>query len=1364
MKKEFGKYYIGLDIGTSSVGWAVTDLNYNILKFNGKAMWGCRLFDEAKTSEERRGFRSARRRNMRKVQRIKLLQELFSEEMALKDFSFFMRLKDSTLLEEDKEIHQANTLFNDEDYKDEDYHRTYPTIYHLRKELAESNEPHDIRLVYLAIHHILKHRGHFLLAGEFSDVSELSLEPLVMELSSIAEDVMDMKFDCVDTDSVRALMTDQGMNISEKKKAMEKAFDFERDHAKQARAVFSLLSKGKVKLSDIFADESLKGEELDSISFSDTGFEDNEEGYRSLLESRYAFIEKAKEIFDWGVLQYVLSGEKSISAAKLKCYEQHKADLQMLKAAVRDIIPESYKRIFGVPHEKESNYSAYIGSCKAGGRKHVIESTCAQEDFCKFLKGLFNDKVIDEGLYPGLQQKIETNTLLPKQRVKDNGVIPYQIHKKELQQILDNAEKYLGFLSECDDKGISVKEKIMSIMTYRIPYYVGPVNTAHDGIGGFSWAVRKSSEPVRPWNFDDVIDREASAEKFIRRMTNKCTYLHGEDVLPKDSLLYSRFMVLNELNNLRIDGEKIPNGLKKDIFNDLFLKTKKVTRKKLEKYLAAEGYKVSDISGIDGDFKASMNSYIDFKEILGKDTFTDDEKEMIEDIIKYIVLFGEDRKLLKKKIRSMCGDKLTDEQLKAVVKKKYSGWGRLSEKFLDGIYTIDPQTGEYCSIISMMYDHDDNPNLMMLLSNDYPFSKMIEEENAMLGNESEDISYEDLDALYVSVPVKRSIWQTVGIMKEIRKIAGHDPEKVFIEMARGADADQKGRTVSRKNRLLDLYKACRKEEPELYELLEQTEDNKLRRDKLYLYYTQLGKCMYSGQRIELDSLEDYDIDHIYPQSRVMDDSIDNRVLVHRTLNAKKGDKYPIPGEVAFRESMGTFWKMLYHKKLISRTKYERLIRTAPFSEGELEGFVGRQIVETRQSTKAAAQILKKMLKDTEIVYVKAGNVSEFRRGVDNLAHDRNSCSIREKRDSNRFIKVRAINDFHHAKDAYLNIVVGNVFHTKFTSDPRNFFRERDAKYSFNAMYRFPVERNGVTAWLPETEESEGTMATVKKYMAKNNILYTRYAVEVKGGFFKQQILKKGKGQVPVKGKGALSDISKYGGYNKPTGAYFFLVEHTEKGERVKTIETMLAYRKHMIRSDADLEHYCVDELHLEDPVVLIKKIKTGALLELDGFRMHVSGRTGKHIIVRNANQLVLGAKDEEYLKKIDNFMTRRRENKELKVSAFDRISEEENIKLYDLLFSKLSETIYRIKLESQIKTIRDNKEKFEGLSIEEQCYVLMQILELFKCNVVTSDFKLIGGSANAGKLLINKKMDNLKNLYMIDQSVTGLFEKKTRLV
>lgn len=68
--KVTGKYYLGFDIGTNSVGWAVTDENYNLCKFKKKSMWGIRLFEDAKTAEERRGQRASRRRLQRRKQRI----------------------------------------------------------------------------------------------------------------------------------------------------------------------------------------------------------------------------------------------------------------------------------------------------------------------------------------------------------------------------------------------------------------------------------------------------------------------------------------------------------------------------------------------------------------------------------------------------------------------------------------------------------------------------------------------------------------------------------------------------------------------------------------------------------------------------------------------------------------------------------------------------------------------------------------------------------------------------------------------------------------------------------------------------------------------------------------------------------------------------------------------------------------------------------------------------------------------------------------------------------------------------------------------------------------------------------------------
>lgn len=129
-----------------------------------------------------------------------------------------------------------------------------------------------------------------------------------------------------------------------------------------------------------------------------------------------------------------------------------------------------------------------------------------------------------------------------------------------------------------EDEYGTVSDKIRKLFTFRIPYYVGPLN----GHSPFAWAVRKDGNGhIYPWNFERKIDIEASAEEFIRRMTNKCTYFVKKDVLPKNSLLYTEFMVLNELNNVRIGSaqEKLPPGMKARVWERLFLKDKKLPQK-----------------------------------------------------------------------------------------------------------------------------------------------------------------------------------------------------------------------------------------------------------------------------------------------------------------------------------------------------------------------------------------------------------------------------------------------------------------------------------------------------------------------------------------------------------------------------------------------------------------------------------------------------------------------------------------------------------------------------------------------------------------------------------------------------------------
>ena len=70
MSRKKRDYYVGLDIGTDSVGYAVTYDDYSLVKYGGEPMWGTCVFESAKQCAERRGFRTARRRLNRIQQRV----------------------------------------------------------------------------------------------------------------------------------------------------------------------------------------------------------------------------------------------------------------------------------------------------------------------------------------------------------------------------------------------------------------------------------------------------------------------------------------------------------------------------------------------------------------------------------------------------------------------------------------------------------------------------------------------------------------------------------------------------------------------------------------------------------------------------------------------------------------------------------------------------------------------------------------------------------------------------------------------------------------------------------------------------------------------------------------------------------------------------------------------------------------------------------------------------------------------------------------------------------------------------------------------------------------------------------------------
>ena len=176
---------------------------------------------------------------------------------------------------------------------------------------------------------------------------------------------------------------------------------------------------------------------------------------------------------------------------------------------------------------------------------------------------------------------------MPKILNADNGLFPYQINKEELSRILNNLCRDYPQFGIADSDGKSAADKIISLFEFKIPYFVGPLNTYHSQFGGNSWAVRKQDGKILPWNIEEKIDYEASSEKFMRRMTGKCSYLHGEEVLPRCSIYYQAFDVLNQLNKLKFNNQPISIQQKQNIFKDLFLRVRRVTDKTIINYLVS---------------------------------------------------------------------------------------------------------------------------------------------------------------------------------------------------------------------------------------------------------------------------------------------------------------------------------------------------------------------------------------------------------------------------------------------------------------------------------------------------------------------------------------------------------------------------------------------------------------------------------------------------------------------------------------------------------------------------------------------------------------------------------------------------------
>ena len=408
-----------------------------------------------------------------------------------------------------------------------------------------------------------------------------------------------------------------------------------------------------------------------------------------LSDDNISLINYCKSFYDRVNLEIVLNGSSTISEALDKRYDQHKEDLKVFKRFIRNYMPDAYDLVFRETSDssKDATYSHYIGSSISSCKKNISHSkkcinekqfrhyaqTATKEEFIKFVGELIkksSDEAKQSDDYKYIIKKLEDETFCEKSRIKDNACFPNQLSTFELKLILERQKS--SFPEFLTDENI---DKIIKLNEFRIPYYVGPLSDLHSDKNGFAWIKRTnphSHECITPWNFEKEVDLFASGEEFIARMISRCTYLPDQKVLPAQSLLYQEYLLLNDLNNLKINGERITQDLKDFLYTNLCQKEERITKAKIRKELLnAKKISENDILGqsdkLEIEFQSSLSSMIKCKKILDigdNQRLTTQQREMCERIITWLTVFGDEKKPVKERITKEYGNELSPEQIK----------------------------------------------------------------------------------------------------------------------------------------------------------------------------------------------------------------------------------------------------------------------------------------------------------------------------------------------------------------------------------------------------------------------------------------------------------------------------------------------------------------------------------------------------------------------------------------------------------------------------------------------------------------------------------------------------------------------------
>ncbi len=560
-------------------------------------------------------------------------------------------------------------------------------------------------------------------------------------------------------------------------------------------------------------------------------------------------------------------------------------------------------------------------------------------------------------------------------------------------------------------------DHIITIVKRKRAYYEGP----------------GSEKSPTPYGRFIEVDGQIQQIDLIEKMRGKCSVFPDELRAPKFSISAELFNLLNDFNNIMVNGEKLTVD-EKTVLLRLVNDKGNITLKQIAKqFNVAE----ADIKGyrIDKNEKAlftELKGYKKIRSILKKAGMEVSLKDymLMDEIIDILTA----KKGIKERKQALldCDCSLTDAMAESLANATgISGYHSLS---LKALRTLNEEL------------YKSNRNQMQLL---YELNLFDTQRASHKGKKNIEA---DRDAI-LSPVAKRSQNETFKVINRLRKQYG-EFDSIIVEMTRDKNSAEQRKRINQyqkrnenNTKIIDQLLKDHGYDPDKV--------NGKTRMKISFYLQQDGKSAYTFEPLDLRRViqdSSYtEIDHIIPLSVSLDDSQNNKVLALRSENQMKGNLTPFMAFQAqkFDYSYEAYKANVIANKNIPYRKRINLLNEENITKEEVaKKFINRNLNDTSYACRTVLNTLTDYFKDNEI---------------DTKVHTINGSLTGIFRKKIALPKVRDDDYLHHAIDALIvasikkmNILNGYLtkydFHDLFDEETGEVFTVVDDKKFFDEQY------------------------------------------------------------------------------------------------------------------------------------------------------------------------------------------------------------------------------------------------------------------------------------------------------------------------